>query len=115
MVVAVAVKTQVSGGQVLVGGVKGHHGTVGVGDKACGRVEDLGLGGPLAVAVVQAGGMHAEGVDELASLGGGLEVRGSGGGVGRVVGGHGTVGVVDKLGGGARHQQGCRDLGGNED
>jgi len=58
--------------------------------------------------------VHTEGVDQLASLGGGLEVGGGGGGIGRVVGGDGTVGVVDELGGGASGQERDNCLGDRE-
>ena len=62
---------------------------------------------PLAVddGGVEAGGVHAEGVDQLASLGSGREVGGGGGGIVGVEGGDGAVGVVDQLGGGASHQK----------
>merc|ERR1719376_1292540 len=89
-------------GRVVVGGGGGHvgveggDGAVGGGDQVGGGVKHLRL--PLAIEVEggvgKAGSVDSEGVDQLASLGVGLQVGGGGGGVVGVVGRDGAIGVV---------------------
>ena len=92
-------------GGVVVGGggsnigVEGGDGAVGVGDQVGGRVKSLCL--PLAVVVDgmdKARRVNSEGVDQLASLGVGLQVGGGRCCVVWVVRGNGAIGVVHQLG-----------------
>jgi len=92
-------------GRVVVGGGGGHvrveggDGAVGVGDQVGGGVKHLRL--PLAVVVDGEGNarsVDSEGVDQLASLGVGLQVGGGGSGIVGVIGGDGAIGVVHQLG-----------------
>merc|ERR1719193_43124 len=92
-------------GRVVVGGGSGHvrveggDGAVGVGDQVGGGVKHLRL--PLAVVVDGKGNarsVDSEGVDQLASLGVGLQVGSGGGGIVGVIGGNSAIGVVHQLG-----------------
>jgi len=99
-------------GRVVVGGggsnvgVKWGDSTVGVGDQVGGGVKHLCL--PLAVVMDgmdKASSMDSEGVDQLASLGGRLQVGGGRGGVVWVVRGNGAIGVVHQLGRGTSNKE----------
>merc|ERR1719260_463646 len=90
------------GGAVVGGGSS----TIGVGDQVGSGVKHLRL--PLAEVVDGEGqtrSVDSEGVDQLASLGVGLQVGGGGGGVVGVVGGDGTIGVVHQLGRGTSNKE----------
>ena len=95
----------VGGGSSNIG-VEGSNSTVGVGDQVGSGVKHLRL--PLAVVVDGEGqtrSVDSEGVDQLASLGVGLQVGGGGGGVVGVVGRDGTIGVVHQLGRGTSNKE----------
>jgi hypothetical protein len=99
-------------GRVVVGsgssnvGVEGGDGTVGVGDQVGGGVKHLCL--PLAVVVDRVDktrSVNSEGVDQLASLGVGLQVGGGRSRVVWVVGGNGAIGVMHQLGRGTSNKE----------
>merc|ERR1719193_2429139 len=99
-------------GRVVVGGggsnvgVEGSDGTIGVGDQVGGGVKHLCL--PLAVVVAgvdKARSVDSEGVDQLASLSGGLQMGGGRGGVVWVVRGNGAIGVMHQLGRGTSNKE----------
>jgi len=99
-------------GRVVVGGggsnvgVEGSDGTIGVGDQVGGGVKHLCL--PLAVVVDgvdKARSVDSEGVDQLASLSGGLQMGGGRGGVVWVVRGNGAIGVMHQLGRGTSNKE----------
>merc|ERR1711990_931108 len=90
-------------GRVVVGG---DGGTIGVGDQVGGGVKHLCL--PLAVVVDgvdKARSVDSEGVDQLASLSGGLQMGGGRGGVVWVVRGNGAIGVMHQLGRGTSNKE----------